>query len=1271
MDTAQETSSPPAFDLAQTPLREGSMLIEASAGTGKTYTLVGLILRLILEQHRRVTEILVVTFTNAATAELREKVRANLVAVKRFLETGEDPEGDVPEFIRALAEEHPERHEQWVRALDRALVEFNDAAIRTIHGFCQSVLQEQAFETGALFQSELMGDCTDLLQEVLLDFWRRTFYPMEPHLAGILLSKQKRFEGQASTARSREETPFSRQTLEDLLRGWGRHPDARLPEGENAFAGIEEALEALENDLQKLHTAATADREELHKIFLEKRDWGTQDYGKNKDKLNAQRLEQLRHCLESPAQNAISDWEILTHFRRHNITTLCNKSAIKNDTTPPCLTTFKAVENLLETRSRAIFTLKTEFIKYLDQEMLVRGEQRNIFTYDSLLTEVDRALQRDAGSLLGRLRERYRVVLIDEFQDTDALQYRIFRKLFEADDRMMVMVGDPKQSIYRFRGADVNTYLRAARQAGERFTLKQNFRSDAALVDGFNRLFTQPHMPFALPEVAYLPVESGLGTEKSRQLTLAEDENPARLRIGIALQQEELTIPDIEQWAEDWAVEEIARLIKGGARIDGRPVTSGDIAILAHKGKHLRRMQKRLNALGIPSAMRTTSSIWATDEARILEHVLRAIVEMGDPSLIRSALTTPLCGLNATQLAELTTDDNAWESVCEEFRLYHELWEKRGFIQMFNRLLTQREVRRRLAAQLDGLRSLTNYDHLAELLHDQARREDLGKTRLLTWLQEKRRDPRNADGEDTSERLRIESDEPSLTLMTIHGSKGLQFPIVLCPFLWNDHTPGGPKRQESFYFDPDEAAYFWNLEEELPERLENGPRLDHLSENLRLLYVALTRAQHQCSFFAGKLFGKNKIYGQSLPYLLHQDPAWAAECDDALELLDRSLENLQNLEPTQVRENLEQALRTRDPGCPIAALPFPRPVEKRRELSVPPATQEYAAEDLQAREFTGKISRDWGVSSFTALKKMSKHGDAPPEAGSPVLDEVGEDLLDTDSTIATPQAEPEDEQPESAADIFTLPAGARTGSMLHEILENLDFHHTGGWETVVAKSLAGYGFEQKRFAPAILKMLQELVNLPLPKNPGQVEGGESFRLRDLDPNQVRREMEFALPLPGFWLPHLKSVFTGDAQDQNPEWWNPFTRRLENLAPRQLQGFLRGFIDLIFSHEGRYYIIDWKSNLLGSAKSAYQGGKLPRIMVEDLYLLQYHLYAVAAVRYLRQRLPDFSFADHFGGVFYIFLRGLDATWPGNGVFSDRPPEKRILALDELLKKGGSG
>ena len=1201
------------FDLLNAPL-EGINLIEASAGTGKTYNIEGLYIRLILEKKLQAEQVLVLTFTNAATEELKDRIRTKLVMAKEAFagEPSEDP------LIGALVKRHPDPEEAGT-LIHEALVDFDRASIFTIHGFCQRILHENAFETHNAFDTELITDRAGLLQEVVDDFWRRTFYPAPAELVGFALEKIKGpeyFYRLLMQVRSPDVTIVPEMTQPDL-----------------------DALEPFRDALRALKKAWPDVRDTVISLLKDPA-LNANLYGRLKPAANYPdltlrdlKIADLTESMDHLADPRSTGFPLFEHFAKFTTTGVTR--ATKKNQTPPahdffdvCDAVYRQGQILNDQMERYLLFLKTRVFEFAAGELRRRKKEKNVQHFDDLLLSVKNALIAEGGDLLAdEIRQRYKAALVDEFQDTDDLQYDILSRLFAFENSLLFLIGDPKQAIYGFRGADIFSYMKASRNAGAKFTLTENWRSRADLITAVNTIFCSLKTPFVFDEIPFEAVKPAgqLSSRPAKDAAIpfvlwfldaaiytAEDKPVAKA--------------DAVRLIADAVGSEISRLLSTGAEVE-----PGNIAVLVRTNVQAQLVKEILTAKNVPSVLYTTANIFDSREAWEVEKILAGIADPANISRLKAAFATELMGVSAEELIADDLESRWWEERFARIREYHRSWQRHGFMRMFRQLIAGERIKERVLAQVNGERCLTNVLHLAELLHRRETERNPGVSGIIKWLA-RQRDPLTSRLEE--DQLRLESDEKAVKIVTIHKSKGLEYDVVFCPFIWeSSQLKGG---EFTFHDLEHDRRLTFDLGSESRNHNLALAQNEFLSENLRLLYVALTRARERCYLAWGRI---NTAETSAPAYILHGGTgrqSVSATDDQTSFLKDR----FQTRKDTELRDDLKELVARSGNTIQLAALPEPS------DTLTDFISQKEKEEPLFCRNFSGKIQRWWKIASYSSLLSM----EAPDV-----------DLPDRDVSPAS--IEPESMRPADPqkASIFSFPRGTRAGSFFHDVFEHYDFaaENPAALENLVAAKLNQYGLElkwQETACRAINKVLSIPLRADLP----------DLRLSTVTTGARLNELEFYFPLNLITPGLVTKVFKDHSR---PEILPDFPAQLEKLTFAPAAGFMKGYIDMVFEHRGRYYIVDWKTNHLGPALEHYGQSELYRTMQADFYILQYHIYTLALHQHLRIRKPDYCYGDHFGGVFYIFIRGVDPELgPEYGIYFDLPDEDLVAALGGNLIPG---
>ena len=1051
---------------------KGTTMVEASAGTGKTFNIQSAYLRLVLEGYP-VTGILVVTFTDAATAELRERLRGVLEECRAELEapSGKGRTREALEGARRRGAEDGELKKRVRAALDL----YDRASIYTIHGFCNHVLTQYAFEAGHESDGELLQNTDGAVLDASRDWWRANMYGAE-----------------------------------------GKEED------DGAFAG------------------------------------GFKDF---REKVR-QRLGHPDAVVEAGPEGAALDAAAAIYARQRR--------------------------------------------------------ERNELTYDAMLTDLREALRGDAAEVLkAAVRKDYRAALVDEFQDTDRIQYEIFQTLFADGETPLLFVGDPKQAIYRFRGGDIFTYKAAKAAVGEerRWDLETNYRSEAGLLESINAYFGErtPGETFLDAAIPYKPLESGAA---ERGLAVLKGVEGGRFVLWTAEYQNKA---EMEGRAYGAVADEIVRLLederavleappeKAGGKPETRRLRPGDFAVLMGKNKECEAMLDVLRERGVNAVCVRDSDLRNTAAAKGMRWLLRAMASPGDVPALRAALGIAFMPSTKGDLEALSRGETR-EAVSEWGQILWragESWERDGFMRAWKILKDEMGLQRRILEQEDGEQLAADLEQTAEWLHLQGRMAGGGAQGLLrayeAWLDAAGEEKDGESGDGGGEKRRIADDAPAVKVMTIHKSKGLQFPVVFVPMSWGKSFGEKGRDQDG----KKKVFYIYHKDgvECLGENQE-ASRAEEEAEARRQAYVALTRAM-------------NRVY----------------------------LVDARKKERTTVSA-LTNAWRGRGGEGGIEEAPLPETV------GVVYAGRGEAAE-LEAARPMPKADRGNGRTSFSGMTR-DMHGGRTSGDGT---DAEAQDRDESDG----------EEDPESGGGggavrtgIFALPGGTQTGLCIHGLFELLDFGDAATHEETIGRMLKRYGLEAHR--EAVRRMVGAVLGTELPGGGGKLRDAKT-RIAEMTFDFPMRRTE-AATLRGM-AEVLEEHWVGEEA-----WKREFVGKLRTAGAAEraiARGYMTGAIDLVFRAGGKFHLADWKTNRLDGKPENFGTAGLREEMKTCLYPLQYLVYLTALDGILRERLEGYDYDKDIGNAYYLFVRGMDGT--GRGVFVDRPGRETVEALRDYLQGGG--
>ncbi len=1186
----------------------GSRLIEASAGTGKTWTIAALYLRLVLghgrehgfERPLRPSEILVMTFTRAATRELSDRIRERLInAAQCFRGEKELEAGD--EFLKRLMNNYQDEalrtHAAW--SLANAAESMDDASVHTIDAWCQRMLKEHAFDSGCLFNEELVADEDAMRLEATQDYWRQACYPLTPEPLSLVLNIWSGVDKLIADMRdlmNQDIPPHSGNgTLAEVLT--------------QVTAQRSEALDQLKIgwDVRALSMQDWLDNQTSSK-----------NNGWDGRKLSPKNYSKWLATLKDWAQDQIEDEkpDLKTGWARFTPEGLME--ARKDDAPPivlpPEFTQFAALEQAIDQLPDIKTAVRLHAAANVALRLLQLKRQTGSFGFSDMLHRLNTALQGPNGAQLReRILAQYPVIMIDEFQDTSPLQYQIFDQIYQTRSNhrhsALLLIGDPKQSIYGFRGADIYSYMQARRStAGRHYVLETNYRSTNALVEVVNHWFSRAEAMHSEGAFMYrkgednpLPFVDVNAKGRKEHLINSQGSLPPMILVH------DLDVRNADDTRKRFAARCAEQIVtwlndpqagftdKGEGSVF-KPLRPADIAVLVRTGKEATAVRRELERRSVASVyLSDKDSVFSSIEAHDLVHWLRAVATPQDIRLMRAGLATRTMGLSLDELGWLASNDEAFDARCEQLRQLRTVWQLQGVLAMLRQTLHQLGLAANWLLTTDGERKLTNFLHLAELLQTASSTLD-GEHALIRWLLTEISENRNRGDEQV---VRLESDADLVKIITIHKSKGLEYPLVFLPYSSSFRAKN--RRFTSFVNLADEEG-----NRKLSLKVSNDELIladqDRLREDLRMLYVALTRARHTLwvGFSAVKTGNSQACisHRSAAGYLLGgTDPIEAADWLPSLEQFAYQCAGIV-LQPAE-QNTPRTTLNTTQTGAGL-------------QNSFP---------------YQANFERNWTIGSFSRLaKNMTPTHTISDLSPLQILSPADDEISRTDDKLSPlPIAQ------RSLVAWHNFARGPEAGNFLHDQLEWLA---TEGFalpdnDPLAARlrhrcERAGRGV----YTEDIVSWLTEIVQTRLP--------GPDVALVDL--TTVLPEMEFWLPAQRI---EAKEIDTQCCQHLLPGFDRP------GLAERQLHGMLLGFADLVFEHQGKFWVLDYKSNYLGEDDACYDSNALYRAMAAHRYDVQAAIYMLALHRLLKARLGNrYQAQKHLGGAVYLFLRGVKG--PQNGV-----------------------
>jgi len=1248
-------------DISVTPLQAltfplfGRRLIEASAGTGKTYTIASLFIRLLLGHgkqgdvqldgdnasahqannqtaHRTpltVDKILVVTFTEAATAELRSRIRERIRETRLAFIKGSSKDDYCQQLI---ADSSNLEHD--IRLLRFAELQMDEASIFTIHGFCQRMLQQNAFESGSLFQQTLLEDDSEILSQACNDFWRAHFYQLSTSLTEVIYG----YWANPAALKSELQQWLSRNDLTFIPAITDFDFQSKYEKSLNAIAEVKKAWNADKDDYLDIITHSGIDKRSYSKRYLP-------EWFKN-----------------------VSEWALSTQLdltlpkslSKFSQAELINKT---KKGAAPTHATFELVEALLEQDISIKNTLLIKATYWIKENLQSTKQQHMLLGFDDLLTRLDHALQvSPAGHLGQQIKQQYPIALIDEFQDTDPIQYRIFdtiyaqvnfdndllndvmddakndmpaqgqinsvEQLTRFDQSGLFMIGDPKQAIYSFRGADIFTYMKARNAVTAHYSLDNNYRSSAEMIDAVNGFFQHRVAPFIYDQdIPFVPVQAP--PIKRKKLVVNNPDDDQQTALQFLHINGGLSSDAFRHASAQAAVNEIKALLllaqQEQAYLEDSegnksPILANNISVLVRTGNEANIIRKALLEENINSVyLSLKESVFASTLAQDLLRLLSACLHPSNERYLRSAIACKLFSLTPYQIHFTFSDTASWEAKIADFARYKTVWEESGILVMLQQCFHEQGISANLLAQNQGERALTDLLHLAELLQKNSMVYE-GAFALLRWFSEQISNAKNEQGE---QKQRLESEKELVQVSTLHKSKGLEYDIVFIPFSGLYREP-----KECLFHDQQQRLVF-DLNSEDANKESTAKEL--LAEDIRLLYVGLTRSIYRCYLGIGPYKkGRAKVSPLTKSALGY--------------LCVKAGEELQAGDDQKLQHLLKSMC---DMSKNIGIRNTPKTLSETYQ-----ATSQSRAELIAPQQFAGYIEKNWWVTSYSALSRFHS---------TPTIEDKQTKKIPEESALATEQLllqqpsllQPSATSQEQLHNVFSFPRGAKHGTFLHELFEEIDFQDSPAEKLLpwLTDRLIINGYEPaEEWAPIVSEWITHILAHQL-----AAKEYPELSLSQLSEAQKKVEMQFFIPMQAIEASSVNQLITH---------YDPLSARAGLLQFNQVQGMLKGFIDLTFEYQGQYFVLDYKSNYLGDSLTDYSEQAMADAIVEHRYDFQYQLYTLALHRLLKSRLDDYDYEQHIGGVFYTFLRGMQGEHNAGSYFT-KPKFELIDKLDKLL------
>jgi len=1195
------------LEAATIPLT-GRHLIEASAGTGKTYNITRIYLRLLLERELKVEEILLMTFTKDATQELRGRIAAFIRDALTNWQALCKKDSYFQSISERVSSDKNESDKKVQFLLKRALLFLDEAAIFTIHGFCQRALTQHAFASGLPFNANMSTNSNDLILEACQDWYRQL---AKQNTDAFTLVVQfwvtpTAFVGSFAKAISHN-TELSILDVQDLV-------DKFTQLAKQASCAITANLRVLNEGLVAHKKADEQEKRAAELVKLQA--W----------------LKQISECeseqtLLAAIQQPMPDY--LLNASRHPKAFKAALAQVLESSKQ-----IKAgVKDLAKNINKAkAYQIVRSAIYQIRQQVQQAKEQHNLLDFDDLINTLANCLKNEEdGQLAQTLLAQYPVALVDEFQDTDPQQFAILQGIYYQAQAQQIsaalyLIGDPKQAIYGFRGGDIFAYLSARNDCDYHWLMDTNWRSSPDMVNAYNQVFLGDGnntvfgygIPYQLVHAGKTDIQPS--DDSSKQLS---NQNKA-LKFIHFCGEKGVTKQSGRPLMATWCANEIVHLLTEG--LTDEAVKPQDIAILVRDGREAADIKQALLAANLASVfLSDRANLFYTEQAKQLISVLKGILAPEDERLYLKALTCGLLGFDAPTLYKLQQDEMAYQSLKFSFFDYRVQWQRQGFIAMAINLMHQH-----FKILLDNKdRVLTNLLHLFEILQS-ASQKFLQPQELLYWFEQQCSLDNSGANNDAETEQRLESDGDLIRIVTQHGAKGLEYPIVFIPYATRHKDPlkFGNKSVSYIEYHNDQGQLCLSLDGD--EQAKAAMANEAYAETIRLLYVAITRAESRCYVFTTP-FDKYVLspLGKTLQ--------WQAEQDIVASLQQLMAKAPQAIAVKQVSFDTIDANIYQQSNFDGASITLP-----------------------EVSKFYGKIERDWWLSSFSALSRNLRHGGvSTPDRDTELIGDVGSDIGVTAAN-----------QTKSLLR-FQLAKGAHSGNLLHDILEHSDFVNSSdsvsNWQESIKWPLVKYGELTPGFTEDdLIVWLNEIVATPLVKK--STSSSDYFCLADITVDQTLRESEFYFPMEKANITALTKLITDHRNSALVDPNHAYdTNHVRLPSYQSLKGMMHGFIDLVFEQNGKYYVCDYKSSHLGDNFTDYNHHALRNNIEKNYYDLQYLIYSLALHRYLQQNVTDYNAEQHFGGIYYLYLRGMtnDQQFCGAGVYFRKILLEELTALDCLF------
>ena len=1297
-------------------------ILEASAGTGKTYQIAHLVTRLVAEYGVPLEKLLVITFTNAAVSELRNRIRNRIVEAIQILKSDNPPEDKLWDALRGIDVRSNEGELEGtsnavkIGRLKVALTNFDVAPISTIHGFCQKTLTQMAFESGQSANLELLTDTGEIVSQMVDDAFANEIAQSTPEEAAVLtdmLWHQKSIKAALGCMIKAVEPQVEPQFSGDLnhspleqVRLW-----LSLTNELKDWFDSDEASDVIEYLRVQGHLSSKK------RDFKATKSWTNAESGFI-DKT-------IQWLTEGGLFNANSR-KTVEKFRLTNAEKLWNGDDISQC---PAFPLFHRIEELLRYQDdNWVFPL-VHFAMNARRTFHTVLDERSLLTYETMLSKLKDVVEvHPDGQLVSKLRDKYDVALVDEFQDTDDAQWSILKTVFQHQSKRLLLVGDPKQAIYSFRGADVFVYIAAVQSAQRMYSMDTNWRTDGPLVAAMNHFWVAGSQAFHLSDqVDYVNVGVPSRHQQSRirnlPATTEQTRCPLEIRLveGIGVGLESIVVPTKEKGTQsivDLVAQETLHLLNSDAQIlkeiDEEPeewqdIQPNDIAILVQTNAQARLIQTTLNRLKIPSLISGQTSVLSSPVVQWLYVWLNTLSKPRDEGAARTLAATPLFSWSDSDLTQVAAgSENAtlqkdWQRWRSAILDWTERFSKEGFARVFDSVINEYGLIVRLLGTNNGERLATDLRHIVELIHKHERTFRLSPSGLAEWL--KKSSESKVSNSLDSHSIRLETEKHTVKIVTVHTSKGLEYPIVLLPFSW-DTRKVKSNDEPLLWHEPVNnqiVADFHRRSHPRKVEVRGFKALERVQEDMRLLYVALTRAKHHVVCWMGAIGRDGRSFdsfGLGRLSVRMRDQNGVPSIDANLPVFSKDVEHSEvagdiysRLDLLCETSSLMEPQYAQTIGWSLAILLNPRSIG----VFTPSKQQQLV---VQSPTWMSKntLYYDSTFTSFsTMIKRQPKSSLDHMNMDPLVLKSAEYTVHKTEKASLSPQLNPQNlESLVEKIPSHKMKGGPIVGTWIHSVFEHISFDYPSDkpseeLTTVLDKFADKHAIPKGFQRELATELIHSSLCTPLHTVGSNLPTG--FTLGSLSQQNRLDEMQFDLGV-GTPKTHKESpIFErinlaglrvalqsrlSDSSWLGRDWLMDVLENHLSIWLDRFSGILNGLIDVVFrTQEGVYFIVDYKTNHIKgdqdfSTLGHYTSPWLETEMSGHHYHLQSLIYTIAVHRLLQERIPDYNYETHFGGHYYLFVRGMVGTHTPRvngqplGVYFDRWPYEVVLGVDYSLK-----